>query len=209
LVANGSPQEARAAFQAAKSADPRFTAADLALAGLDLDQGQLDAARAKLSALFAAKMDGPAARLLMAGVERASGNTSAAIQQYRKVLEFDPAHLPALNNLAYLLTDAANQPDEALKFAQQAMETAPDDPHVNDTIGWVYYKKGAYRMAQRYFESAVARQVTARRKYHLAMACFQLGDHQRGQQALEAALQLNPKLPEAKAALNLQAGVSR
>ena len=87
-----------------------------------------------------------------------------------------------------MLTDAANQTDEALKYAQQAMEIAPDNPHVNDTIGWVYYKKGAYRAARQHFEGAIAREATARRKYHLAMACFQLGDEKRGQEVLNAAL---------------------
>jgi tetratricopeptide (TPR) repeat protein len=209
LVASGSSKEARIAFEAAKSAEPGFEAADLALAGLDFDEGRLESARARLSSLPASKMNGPAARLLMAGVERASGNITAAIHQYRKVLELDPAHVMALNNLAYLLTDAANQPDEGLKFAQQAMEIAPDNAHVNDTIGWVYYKKGVYRMAQRYFEGAVAKEATARRKYHLAMSCFQLGDRKRGQQVLDAALQLNPNLPEAKATLELRAAISK
>jgi hypothetical protein len=62
--------------------------------------------------------------LMLAEVESQAGNPTAAIAQYRKVLEEDSRDIVALNRLAHLLADKANQPDEALKYAQQARSPA-------------------------------------------------------------------------------------
>lgn len=58
------------------------------------------------------------------------------------MLAIDGSNLFALNNLAYAL--ALDDPDEALKFAEKAVEIAPDEPTVQDTLGWVCYRKGMY-----------------------------------------------------------------
>ena len=84
---------------------------------------------------------------MLAEIELQAGNSAAAIAQYRKVLEKDSRNLMALNGLAYLLADQANQPDEALQYAQQAKELAPNNAAVDDTLGWVYYCKGLYPIA--------------------------------------------------------------
>jgi uncharacterized protein HemY len=88
----------------------------------------------------------------------------------------------ALNNLAYLLTENTGQPDEALKYAEQAKEIVPANPEVDDTLGWIYYRKGIYLTAVKYLESATAKSSTAVRRYHLAMAYLKAGDVKRGQQ---------------------------
>ena len=104
--------------------------------------------------------------------------------------------MATLNNLAYLLADS-NQADEALKYAQEAKEMAPDSAAVDDTLGWTYFRKGLYKLAVTYLESAAAKEGTARRKYHLAMAYLKTGDPKRGRQVLEVAMKMDPKLPEA------------
>ena len=63
-----------------------------------------------------------------------------------------------------------------------------------------YFQKGLYSMAVTYLEGATAREGTARRKYHLAMAYLKAGDQKRGRQTLDAALKMDPNLPEAQAA---------
>ena len=59
---------------------------------------------------------------MLAETEWQAGNSAAAIAQFRKVLERDSRNIMALNGLGYLLADQANQPDEALKYAQQAKD---------------------------------------------------------------------------------------
>jgi uncharacterized protein HemY len=108
-----------------------------------------------------------------------------------------------MNNLAFRLTEEGKELDEALKLAQQVKEQVPDDPAVEDTIGWIFYKKGLYSIAVGHLENAVAKQRTARRSYHLAMAYSQSGRRREAEKTLEAALKMDPDLPEAQAARQL------
>jgi Flp pilus assembly protein TadD len=87
-----------------------------------------------------------------------------------------------------------------LKYAQQAKEIDPKSPAADDTLGWTYYQKGMYSMAVTQFQSAVSKENTAVRQYHLAMASLKAGDENQGRKALGAALRINPNLPEAQVA---------
>jgi tetratricopeptide (TPR) repeat protein len=205
LLRSGQPVEARAAFVAAKAASPNDPGVDLDLAQLDLVEKRFDEARKTLTAVLARDAGNTPARILLGGLETQAGNAGAAISQYRQVLEKDARNVMVLNNLAYLLADRANELDEALKNAQQAKELAPGDPAVDDTLGWVYYRKGLYRVAVQHLESAAAKDPSARRKYHLAMTYLKLGEVQRGREQLNAALKMDPTLPEAEAALRMAA----
>ena len=113
-----------------------------------------------------------------------------------------PANVVALNNLAYLLGAQTGQFDEALKYAQQVKELAPDNKGVDDTIGWIMYRKGLYRSAVKYLESAAEGPPDPVVRYHLGMAYVKLGD-KRGEATLRAALKSAPELPEARMAQQL------
>ena len=71
---------------------------------------------------------------------------------------------------------------------------------MDDTLGWTYFQKGMYTLAVSHLESAIAKEGTARRRYHLAMAYFKAGDAKRGHQSFDAAFKLDPHLPEAQVA---------
>jgi Tfp pilus assembly protein PilF len=204
-MAGGKRAEARAAFEAAKAANPNSAEADLSLAQLDLMDKKPEDARKRLSAVLGRNDASTPAHLWLAETELQAGNSAAAIAQYRKLLEEDSRNLSALNGLAYLLADQANQPDEALKYAQQAKELAPNNAAIDDTLGWVYYCKGLYPVAAGHLEAAVAKDPNARRKYHLAMAYFKSGDGARGTAQLNQALKMDSTLPEAATAQRMAA----
>ena len=199
LASSGDRMGARKAFEGAKAADASLVGPDVALAELDAGEGKRDEARKRLSALVSAHPDSLAGQVLWAQVELDDGKNAAAIDHFRKALALDEKNAGVLNGLAYLLADNG-QADEALKYAQQAKELAPDNPAVDDTLGWTYYKKGLYSMAVTQLESATAKGDSARRRYHLAMAYLKAGDANRGRQAFQMALKMDPKLPEAQAA---------
>jgi tetratricopeptide (TPR) repeat protein len=205
LSANGDRAGARKAFEAAKAGNPVSVDPDLGLVQLDISEGKQQEARKRLSDVVASHPDNEMGRLLLAQLDMADGTSAAAIEQYRKVLAQDGRNASALNNLAYLLADN-NQPDEALRYAQQAKEVAPDSAAVDDTLGWTYFRKGLYPMAVTYLESAAAKEATARRKYHLAMAYLKAGDPKRGRRVLDEAVKMDPKLPEANMARELFGG---
>ena len=194
LLRTGDRAGARAAFYAAKAADPKFVDADLFLAQMDIADGKLDAARHTLLAVVNSDSRNVAGQLMLGVLENQAGNGQAATQQYRKVLEIDPNNIVALNNLAYRLA-IDGSPDEALKLAQQAKELAPDDPSVEDTLGWAFYQKGIYRSAVMQLEGAVSKaERNPMTRYHLAMAYMKAGDREHGQQALDTALRMDPKM---------------
>ncbi len=199
LLSSGDRVGARKAFDAAIAAKPGMLTAELALAALDTAEDKRNEARNRLSTVLSAHPGSIPGHMLFAQLETADGKNAAAIEQYRKAVALDEKNVSALNGLAYRLAES-KQPDEALKYAQKAKELAPDLSAVDDTLGWTYFQKGMYPMAVTYLEGANAKEGTARRKYHLAMAYLRAGDQKRGRQTLDAALKMDPNLPEAQAA---------
>jgi tetratricopeptide (TPR) repeat protein len=208
LASSGDRAGARQAFEAALAANSALVAPNLALAQLDLAEGQMGSARSRLSAVVAAHPESLPGHFLLAQLEMTDGKPAAAIDQYRKVLALDDKNPGALNNLAFLLAEN-NQADEALQYAQEAKEIDPNSPAVDDTLGWTYYRKGMYTMAVTYLQSAAAKDGTARRRYHLAMAYLKNGDMKRGRESFDAAYKLDPNLPEAATARQLVGTASR
>ena len=200
LMTQGKLVQARTALDASLAADPSFEPALLSLGQLDVVEGKWDAAREHLNTVLAKNSKSTTARLWMGVIEEANGNYQGALKYYRQVLEADPNNGEALNNAAYLLADRANQPDEALKYAQRAVELHPGKTAYEDTLGWALYRKGLYQVAVPHLEQAAAQKGSAVPKYHLAMAYAKSGDRTRGRTALDAALKLNPNLPEAQMA---------
>jgi Tfp pilus assembly protein PilF len=86
-------------------------------------------------------------------------------------------------------------PDEASKLAQRAVELAPENATVQDTLGWVYYRKRNYTMALTYLKAAVAKEPTPRREFHLAVCYLKIGNKELGEKLLQKTLQQDPKLP--------------
>lgn len=208
LATNDQPKDARTVFAATTAASPQFAPAKLALAMLDRNAGQSDAARKELEPLLSSGAAVPA-RMQLGFIEAKSGNYANAIEHFRKVIEAEPKNVVALNNLAYLLANHASRSEEALKYAQTAKELAPNDVNVAGTIGWVFYQRGLYVRAVQQLQEAVNREGrgtndgTAVRQYHLAMAYMKIGDDAQAAKTLSAALKLNPNLPEAEAAMRM------
>jgi tetratricopeptide (TPR) repeat protein len=198
LIANGNRQEARAAMVAAKAADPQSQRADFLLVQVDALDGKWDDARTTLQGVLARHEDATA-RLWLGNVEELNGKHAAALEQYRKAVAADPNNPKALNNLAYLLLIEGKNKNEALKYAQQAVEMSPDDLSSKDTLGWVLYQAGSYSMAVKHLEAAAKGQDVIP-KYHLAMAYAREGDMAKAHITLAAALKQNSKIAEARAA---------
>jgi Flp pilus assembly protein TadD len=83
------------------------------------------------------------------------------------------------------------QLDRALQLAQAAKADRPDDPEVNDTLGFVYLKKQLPSLAIPPLLVAVDR-APANPAYHyrLGLAYAQVGDKVQARREMERALQL-------------------
>ena len=196
LTANGERAQAKAVLTAAKARAPRAVELDLTLVQIDYLDRKYEDAKAKLQAILSADPSNLKARLWLGSIELKRGDHPAAIQAFRKVLDGNPDDAEAGNDLAYELAEHTSNLDEALKYAQRAVELAPNQTDFADTLGWILYRKGIYPSAIQYLERANQDPKSALSKYHLAMAYAKAGDHRSGP-TLQAALKLNPDLPEA------------
>ena len=111
---------------------------------------------------------------------------------YRNALAINPDFAPAANNLAYLLAEQNRNLDEALRLSQLAKSILPDDPRIQDTLGWVYVKLGFYEQAIQVFSESL-RQLpdNAVIHYHLGMAYYKKGDQNHAKTALTKAFELD------------------
>jgi tetratricopeptide (TPR) repeat protein len=127
--------------------------------------------------------------LMLAGTlyER-RGEAQKAQLYYERVLAANPRFTSAANNLAYLYSENGGDMEKALQLAQTAKETAPDDPRVSDTLGWILYKRGVYLRAFALLqESATKIPDNAEVQYHLGMAAYKAGDRELARKALTQA----------------------
>jgi len=124
-----------------------------------------------------------------------------AKENYQKALKINPNFIPAANNLAYLYAEKGENIDEALSLAQMAKGRAPEDPHISDTLGWVYYKKNIFSRALTYLQEANEKiPDNPVMKYHLGMAYYRNNNLSMAKKELSKALQLDPKFPGAEEA---------
>ena len=200
LMATGDFKEARTALVASTGDDTNFIPAYMSLVQVDAVERKWDDAAARLNRVLAIDGGNVQARLWLGNIEEARGNHEQALAHYRRVVSTDSTNAQALNNLAYLMTEHGNQPDEALKYAEKAQELAPQNPAYADTLGWILYRKGLYPLAVKSLERAGADDGNVVWKYHLAMAYAKTGNMERGRATLAAALKKNPNVPEAKMA---------
>jgi len=78
-----------------------------------------------------------------------------AKQAYQKALDIKPDDPTASNNLAYVMLETGGNVDVALSLAQTARRAMPESPQAADTLGWVFYQKGAYQTARDLFLEAL------------------------------------------------------
>ncbi|HVO96540.1 MAG TPA: tetratricopeptide repeat protein [Bryobacteraceae bacterium] len=196
---------AGAAFAAAKAANPNDVQSDLYYARLCQQEGKPDDAIRSLNTVLSADPTNKTALLWRGNVAASKGDYNSAVADYRRLLELDSENRVALNNLSFFLAERLHQPDEALNYAQKALQLSPNDPTTQDTMGWVLYRKGLYDLSVKQLESAAQKPGNAVWKYHLAMAYAKLGRASEAQSAFDAANRMNANLPEAKEAKELVA----
>jgi tetratricopeptide (TPR) repeat protein len=83
-----------------------------------------------------------------------SGDKNACIEEMKAVIDLDPTHAEALNYLGYTYAELGINLDEAKVLIKRAMKHKPNDGYIIDSLGWVYYKLGLYKMAIKYLEEA-------------------------------------------------------
>lgn len=129
------------------------------------------------------------------------GNVSQAEAYYRKVLELNPKHADAANNLAFILSERKEAVDEAFEYASIAREEDPKNPNVLDTMGWVFYQKGNYLNALSELEESLKiKPDSALACFHYGMALYRTKAFEKARQYFKKALDIDPKFKDAETA---------
>ena len=125
--------------------DPKLEVAYVLLSQLYIASNRQDQAIAKLNAFVEKYKDDQArtlpALLQLAMLQQSLKNFSGARDAYEKLLAASPNLPLALNNLAILYADNLGQLDRAYDLAKKAREAVPNDPHIADTLGWIFLRR--------------------------------------------------------------------
>jgi len=197
--------KAEEAFRKAISIDKNNLPAYSLLGQLYIVQNSSDKALRELQNAVNINPKSLDVHLLLGIVYESRNDREAAKIQYREALNIDPNSLVAANNLAYILAETGSNLDEALKLAQMAAKQRPEMPNLRDTLGWIYYKRGAYKASIEEFRDCVRKESkSATYQYHLGMSYYKNGDKTQAKTALSEALKLSSQfsgIEEAKQTL--------
>ena len=164
----------------------------LMLGQLLAEKGQLGAAIEELEPFVTREPGAVGAQTLLGMLFQVQGTLDKARLHYEAALQADQGAAVAANNLASLHADSGENLDIALQLAQTAKQSLPERPEVNDTLGWVYYRKGLAKLAVPLLrEAARADPSSAIYQYHLGMALAGVGDKEGARTSLQRALSLN------------------
>lgn len=193
-IVAGELSRAEAALRKCIELNVSFVQAHHRLGELYLEQQKVDEARKVYDRLIELRPNDVSAHSMIALLLHSQQRYGEAKRAYERILSIDPRALVAANNLAYLYANDGEKLDEALSLAQTAKNARPDDPDVNDTLGWVYYKRGLATLAIDPFEQSIKADPTnAVYHYHLGLAYAQMGESAKARRALEEALRVDPE----------------
>lgn len=126
-----------------------------------------------------------------------NGKKQQALDVFRKCLALSPDQPAILNNVAYLIADTGGDTKEALELARKGLQKVPNDPHLTDTVGFIYWKQHLNGSALQTFKAVVDRVPdNATYRLHYANALLAQGDKDGARTQLEAALLRNPAKDE-------------
>jgi tetratricopeptide (TPR) repeat protein len=181
--------------------DPSNLEAYLFLGELFASQNRLNEAIAKYEDVARQRPKLVAAPTQIGILLELSNRRQEAVKWYEQALRIDKQAAIAANNLAMIYVDTGGNLDVALQLAQTAKSQLPEQHEINDTLGWIYVKKGLGSMAVTPLLQSVEKEPrNASYHYHLGMAYAASGDAVKARTFLQKALALDPNFDGAVAA---------
>ena len=149
--------QAETAFKKALELDDSLLSAYMNLGLVYHIEGKTDQAAKKYEAVLAKDPKALRAHMMLGIIHDGRNDYEKAQAHYETILRLAPRFAPAANNLAWILVEHGGNLDVALSHAQMAREQQPNDLHIADTLGWVYYKKNANLLAMSLLKEAVGK----------------------------------------------------
>ena len=84
------------------------------------------------------------------------GDTDMLETDLTRLIQMEPDNAHALNALGYHLADANIRLEEAEDYLEKAVQLAPNDAAIMDSLGWLRYRQGNYKEAAELLRTAYA-----------------------------------------------------
>jgi tetratricopeptide (TPR) repeat protein len=110
----------------------------------------------------------------------------------RKLIEVKPDHAHAYNALGYSFAERNTRLPEARKLIEKALELAPEDYFIIDSLGWVLYREGDLKGAARELRRAYGGRPDAEIGAHLGEVLWMLGERDEARRIWDEALKAGP-----------------
>jgi len=107
-------------------------------------------------------------------------------------VQFFPENADLLNWLGYSLTEHDIRLEEARTMLEKAVELAPDNIYIWDSLGWVYYKLGYYKEALEVMKLLIENDVDdSVICYHLGLIYLENGMIEKAKELLQCSVDFN------------------
>jgi tetratricopeptide (TPR) repeat protein len=127
----------------------------------------------------------------LAMVAEKLGNLEEMEQLLRRVIAAQPERPHAYNALGYSLADRQIRLPEARQLILKALEFAPGDPFIRDSLGWLEFRSGNLAQAQRILEGAFKERPDAEIAAHLGEVLWAMDQHETAVAVWKEGVQLN------------------
>ncbi len=109
----------------------------------------------------------------------------------RRIIAEKPEYHHAYNALGYSFADRNMRLGEARQLILKALEFAPDDPFISDSLGWVEFREGNKSEALRVLQKAYRARPDAEIAAHLGEVLWSMGQREQALSVWREGLQLN------------------
>lgn len=110
----------------------------------------------------------------------------------RQVIARQPDYHHAYNALGYSFADRGVRLEEAKRLIQKALEFAPEDPFITDSLAWVEFRLGNKAEAVRLLRFAFAKKPDSEIAAHLGEVLWSQGNTSEAKAIWQEGLRLNP-----------------
>ena len=110
----------------------------------------------------------------------------------KKLIKVRPDHAHAYNALGYSLAERNMRLPEARKLIEKALELAPDDYFIVDSLGWVQYREGDLKGAAQTLRRAYQGRPDAEIGAHLGEVLWKMGNRAEANRVWEESLKSAP-----------------
>jgi tetratricopeptide (TPR) repeat protein len=191
--------KALAAFSDALKVQPQFVQMYLARGDVFLLQGQADKALAEYNEALRVAPQFSLAYVKIGALHEANKQLEEAEKAYLAAIDADAKQAMAYSRLARMAAERKTRLDDAITWAQKAVELEPKVPQFQDTLGWVHRARGELDKAEAVLQKATTGEPPqAVIWYHLGIVRAERKKTKEVAAALKQALKLQQNFPDSE-----------